>query len=93
MSGFTTLRIARERPPVPILSITSDVRVARRLMLVYGVHSFHFDVVDSFKKMEKEAVKIVKKYKYAEKGENMVITASYPAEEAGETNMMHIITI
>ena len=93
MSGFTTLRIARERPPVPIISITTNSKVARRLMLVYGVHSFHFDVVDSFKEMEEEALKIVKKYEYAQEGENMVITASYPTEETGETNMMHIIKI
>ncbi|MCV6599503.1 MAG: pyruvate kinase [Alphaproteobacteria bacterium] len=93
VSGFTTLRIARERPPVPIISVTTDAKVARKLMLVYGVQSFIFDKVDSFKKMEEEALKIVKRYKYAEEGENVVITASYPVEDTGETNMMHIVNI
>src|SRR5207244_4294447 len=38
-TGATTLRAARERPEVPILSITPDLKVARKLALVWGVHS------------------------------------------------------
>jgi len=94
ITGFTTLRIARERPPVPIVSITSEMAVARRLMLVYGVHSYFFNVTDSFEQMKEEALKIVRTHKYAEPGDNMVITASYPIGSNGlETNMLHIATI
>jgi len=38
-SGGTTLRAARERPEAPILAITPDLKTARRLNLVWGVHS------------------------------------------------------
>jgi pyruvate kinase len=37
-SGFTSLRAARERPAVPILSLTPDVAAARRMAMVWGVH-------------------------------------------------------
>jgi len=39
VSGSTTLRAARERPEVPILGLTPKVESARRLALVWGVHS------------------------------------------------------
>ena len=38
-SGATALRIARERPELPILALTPNMRTARRLALVWGVHA------------------------------------------------------
>src|SRR5271166_1272125 len=38
-SGTTAARIARKRPAVPILAITPDEMVARRLCLLWGAHS------------------------------------------------------
>ena len=38
-SGSTALRAARERPAAPILSLTPDMSIARRLALVWGVHA------------------------------------------------------
>src|SRR5690606_35182467 len=37
-SGATGLRIARERPPTPVLALTPNVDAGRRLSLVWGVH-------------------------------------------------------
>ncbi len=36
-TGVTALRLARERPLQPVLALTSDIRVARRLALVWGL--------------------------------------------------------
>ena len=38
-SGATALRVARERPQPPIVSISPNVATGRRLALVWGVHS------------------------------------------------------
>src|SRR5208337_1864343 len=38
-SGYTSLRAARERPATPILSMSPNEAVARRMALVWGVHS------------------------------------------------------
>lgn len=38
-SGATTMRMSRTRPPVPILSLTQNVRTARRMQVCWGVHS------------------------------------------------------
>ena len=40
-SGSTTLRAARERPEVPIVGLTPNLETARRLAIVWGVHSIH----------------------------------------------------
>ena len=38
-SGSSTLRAARERPKAPILSLTPNLRTARRLTVAWGVYS------------------------------------------------------
>ncbi|MBJ6778384.1 pyruvate kinase, partial [Pasteurella multocida subsp. multocida] len=38
-SGNSTLRAARERPKAPILSLTPNLRTARRLTVAWGVYS------------------------------------------------------
>jgi pyruvate kinase len=38
-TGATTLRLSRERPNAPIITITSNEQTARYLSLVWGVHS------------------------------------------------------
>ncbi len=39
-SGATALQIAAERPEIPIIVVTDDVRTAQQLALVYGVESY-----------------------------------------------------
>ena len=42
-SGSTALRMARQRPFVPVLCLTPHVQVARRLAVSYGVHAVSMD--------------------------------------------------
>jgi pyruvate kinase len=39
-SGACVQHIAAYRPPTPLIAVTSDVRVAQQLTLVYGVKSY-----------------------------------------------------
>ncbi|MCH3755944.1 hypothetical protein LZC13_10005, partial [Campylobacter coli] len=50
-SGSTARRIARERPPVPILTLTPNKETARRLGLLWGTHAVHTRDVESFEDM------------------------------------------
>ena len=46
-SGATARRIARERPPVPLLAMSPSQHTARRMGLLWGVHAVHTrDVVE-----------------------------------------------
>ncbi len=89
-SGSTTLRAARERPYAPILCLTPAIETARRLALVWGVHSVHTSDVASFSEMVRKACRIAEKEELATKGSRLVVTAGVPFGTPGSTNVLRI---
>lgn len=93
LSGSTALRAARERPTVPILCLTNNLKVARRLVLSYGVHTYFAPDIDQFEGMVEKAAAIAVKDGLARKGQKLVITAGIPFGVAGSTNVMRIVKV
>jgi len=89
-SGATALRAARERPDVPVIGLTSKIETARRLALVWGVHSVHTSDVTNFTDMVEKATAIAHQDGFAEKGARLVITAGVPFGTPGATNVLRI---
>ncbi len=89
-TGSTALRAARERPAVPIMCLTEDLSVARRMSLSYGVHAIYTKDVDNFGDMVKKATYLAKEYNLAEQGQRLVITAGVPFGTPGSTNILRI---
>jgi pyruvate kinase len=89
-SGSTALRTARQRPDMPVLCLTERLRVARRLMLSYGIHAAHTQSVTGFDDMVEKAASIAKNHGLAQRGERMVITAGVPFGTPGSTNVLRI---
>lgn len=93
-SGLTTFLTARERPYLPILALTPDLEVARRLVLVWGVKPFiNVESFKSFDKVEDNAVKVAVDNGYARSGDHIIITAGFPLNTKGRTNMLHTVYI
>ncbi|MEE8393069.1 MAG: pyruvate kinase [Rhodospirillales bacterium] len=92
-SGSTTLRAARERPTVPILGLTPNAATARRLALVWGVHSVKIKTLHSFKEMVDKARMVAKREEFAGPGDGLVITAGVPFGASGTTNILRIARI
>ncbi|MDH5489213.1 MAG: pyruvate kinase [Rhodospirillaceae bacterium] len=92
-TGSTTVRIARERPSVPILGLTPNLPVARQLALVWGVHSMRTRDVDSFGEMMGKSVRVSMREEFALKGDSIVIVAGIPFGIPGGTNILHIATV
>lgn len=92
-TGSTTLRIARERPSVPILGLTPNLDVARRLVLAWGVHSIRTKDVENFADMMGKSVRIAKRLEFAQAGEDIVIVAGIPFGIPGGTNILHIAKV
>ena len=93
-SGLTTLLAARERPTQPILAVTPDPEVARKMALVWGTKSFlNKESYKSFDKVEEIAIKLVKENGYAKSGDFIIITAGFPLGKKGRTNMLHTVYI
>ena len=93
-SGLTTFLTARERPNLPIIAITPDIVVARRLGIVWGAKSFvNKASFKSFDKIEDIAIKVAVENGFAKPGEHIIITAGFPLGKKGRTNMLHTVYI
>ncbi len=89
-SGSTTLRAARERPPAPILCITSNPGTARRLAIAWGVHGVRIPREERFSAVVSRAVESARADGFAESGDKIVITAGVPMGTPGSTNVLRI---
>jgi pyruvate kinase len=89
-SGATALRAARERPPAPLLVLTSKIETARRLALLWGAHCVHTSDVKNFNDMVQKAARIAQREAIAEPGERIVVTAGVPFGTPGATNVLRI---
>lgn len=89
-TGSTTLRAARERPTVPILGLTPRLDTARRLALVWGVHSVQTEDCHSFREMVDTALREACDEGFADAGDSLVITAGVPFGTPGATNILRI---
>jgi pyruvate kinase len=89
-SGSTTLRASRERPPVPILCLTSNLTIARRLALAWGVHTVQTKEISNFTDMVQKACRIAHSQGFAQVGDRLVVTAGVPFGTPGSTNTLRI---
>ena len=92
-SGQTSLRAARERPESPVLSLTPNLATARRLALVWGVHSVHTKDVSSAEEMTEVARQTAQRERFAEPGQFIVTLAGMPFGTPGATNLLRISTV
>jgi pyruvate kinase len=89
-SGYSALRMSRERPEAAIIGMTPRLATARQLALAWGVHSvLCHDVVD-VPEMSDLACQTALKEGFASKGQTIVISAGMPFGSAGTTNLLRI---
>lgn len=92
-SGSTALRTAKQRPDVPILCLTQNYNIARRLTLSYGVRTLHIQDVQSFAETVDKAVSLVKDNGYGQPDDKIVLTAGVPFGVSGTTNVLRIAEV
>jgi pyruvate kinase len=92
-SGTTSMRAARKRPQVPILSLSSNPSVARRLVLLWGTHSVPIDEIRTYDEMVESAKTHALATGMAKPGERIVIIAGIPFATIGTTNNIRVVRI
>ncbi|NOX73294.1 MAG: pyruvate kinase [Alphaproteobacteria bacterium] len=92
-SGTTALKVARERPRVPIIALTPLVGTARRLSLSWGMHCVMTAEVRRFKLAVVSAARAAKDYGFGEDEDSIVVTAGIPFNVAGSTNILRVSKI
>ena len=91
-SGNTAFRMARERPNLLLVVMTPEVKVKRKLSLLWGAYSF-FSKVQGYEAAIKEAREIIKIEKLAEQGDTIVVVAGMPFGVSGSTNSIRVVDI
>ncbi len=92
-SGSTTLRAARERPEVPIIGLTPNVKTARRLSVVWGVHTVHSSDARDFQDMVTKASHFAVADGFAQESDRIIITAGVPFGTPGATNVLRVTRV
>lgn len=89
-TGSTALRVARERPGLPVIGVTPITATGRKLAIVWGVHPVLTSDPEDLADMVKQATNIAFKEDFARPGDGILITAGVPLGSAGTTNMVRI---
>jgi pyruvate kinase len=92
-SGATALRVARERPTSPIVSITPNIAAGRKLAVVWGVHSVLAEDAHDQDDMVDRACRIAVKDGFTAPGQRIIVVAGIPFGTPGATNMVRIALV
>jgi len=88
--GFTARKVAAQRPPVPILAVTTEPVTFRQLALVWGVTPVLVNQVPGYDAMLAVVRDLILKRGYARSGDRIVMTAGVPWEVSGATNLLKV---
>ncbi|MRX71750.1 pyruvate kinase [Bacillus lacus] len=92
-SGHTARMISKYRPKAPIVAVTSDESVSRKLALVWGVYPNNGEKANSTDEMLENAVQTAITSGLVKHGDLIVITAGVPIGESGTTNLMKVYVV
>jgi pyruvate kinase len=92
-SGSTTRLVAKSRPPQPLLAMTGDAAICRRLALVWGALPFYSPDGETLEEMERDALRLALDAGHVAVGDSVVVTAGLPLHESGRTNLIKIVTV
>ncbi len=98
MSGQTTVTISNLRPSVPILAVSPNESVKRKLQLYWGVTSVTGYMEDSTENIISHALYMIAREKLVHSGEMVVFTAGDPKtnevkDQGNATNMLQVVQV
>jgi len=93
MSGYTARMVSKYRPRVPIVAVTPNPAVQRRLMLHWGVCPLLVERADSTDAMIARAVEAARLHDFVKPGDIVVITGGTAGSPPGTTDLMKVQVI
>ena len=93
ISGYTTRRVAKERPRTPILCMTPNTTTQRRMALVWGVIPLQVQEFATIDEMISIIIRAAHENELVERGDRLVIIAGVPFGIDGQTNLIKIHTV
>ena len=92
-SGATARLVSRFRSPKPIIGMTTEERVWRKLSLSWGVFPMMSEVFQSTDVLFYHAIVAARNSGMAQKGDSIVITGGLPNGKSGNTNLIKLETL
>ena len=89
-TGNTARQIARYRPYLPIVAVTDDERVPRKMALIRGVRCLLIDRIEKTEECFVEIEERVENLGHLKEGDLIVFTAGMPTLEKNSTNMIKV---
>jgi pyruvate kinase len=89
-SGFSARVVASKRPAVPILALTDEPRTFRQLALVWGVVPQLVPHCVDYDEMMLRAKDTVVARELASSGDRIIVTAGFPFDTPGTTNLLKV---
>jgi pyruvate kinase len=89
-SGSTALRLARRRPPVPIVVFSPEESVVRRLSLVWGVTSRSLGRSKQLSSLVRKTDLALREMSLARNGDRVVLVMGYPPGRMGRTDLVKV---
>ena len=93
ITGGTVRILSKQRPQCPILGISPDPEVVRRMCLYYGVQSMQAGLVEHTTDVLELAAKFAVDQGVAEPGDNIIVISGRPLGKTGVTNTLVVHTI
>ena len=92
-SGATARLVSRFRSPKPIIGMTTEERVWRKLALSWGVFPMMSEEFQSTDVLFYHAIVAARNSGMAQKGDSIVITGGLPNGKSGNTNLIKLETL
>ena len=92
-SGATARLVSRFRSPKPIIGMTTEERVWRKLSLSWGVFPVMSEEFQSTDVLFYHAIVAARNSGMAQKGDSIVITGGLPNGKSGNTNLIKLETL
>ena len=89
-SGYTSYKIASQRPNAPIFVFTGNKQIITQLSLVWGVRAFYYDKKVSTDHTIADIKYLLTKDGLLKQGDLVINIASIPIEENGKSNMLKL---
>jgi pyruvate kinase len=93
LSGSTALRLARLRPSAPILALSPEPEVVRRLALVWGIVPRRQPRSGRLRRLTAGADAALRDLRLARPGDAVVLVMGYPPGATGRTNLVKVHTV
>lgn len=92
-SGGTAIRLSQERALTPLIAMTPNLPLARRLQLYWGIDADVMTDIRKFATVMSAAVETVEARGYGQKGDWVIVTVGVPFGHAGTTNTLRLAQI